>query len=91
MKDTHTHMHEQKIYGRTPPHSSRVRTFVLAGPQKNADKADIIFGLLQGLRACVHVRLNVLLHACVCTYIVRSIRADRGILGVSGAVKSEQK
>uniref|UniRef100_A0A671V1B2 Forkhead box P4 n=1 Tax=Sparus aurata TaxID=8175 RepID=A0A671V1B2_SPAAU len=44
---THTHAQKSRL---TLPHSSRVRTFVLAGPQKNADKADIIFGLLRGLR-----------------------------------------
>lgn len=36
-------------YVRAPLHSSRVRTLVLAGLEKNADKADIIFGLLRGL------------------------------------------
>lgn len=54
----HAHTHAQKSM-LTPPHSSRVRTFVLAGPQKNADKADIIFGLLRGLRMCVHVQMYV--------------------------------
>lgn len=53
---THTHAQKSRL---TLPHSSRVRTFVLAGPQKNADKADIIFGLLRGLRMCVHVQMYV--------------------------------
>lgn len=50
----------------SPPLSPRVRTFVLAGPQKNADKADIIFGLLQG--PCVHVCM------CRCTYVCGYMR-----------------
>lgn len=53
----------------TPPHSSRVRTFVLAGPQKNADKADIIFGLLRGLCMCVYAQM------CVFVWLRVSVRA----------------
>lgn len=42
-------------------HSSGVRTFVLAGLQKNADKADIITALLS---RSVHVCMRVWLPAC---------------------------
>lgn len=73
----------------TPPHSSKMRTFVLAGPQKNADKADIIFGLLQGLCMCVYVQMYMCVAACVRTCMVRSVGC--GVLGVSCTVKLEQK
>lgn len=54
-------------------HSPGVRTFVLAGLQKNADKADIISG---SLSRSGHVCMRVWLPACVSTCMVR-IRTGR--------------
>lgn len=91
LDNTHTDAQKSML---TPPHSSRVRTFVLAGPQKNADKADIIFGLLRGLCMCVYVQImcvRVCRAACVRTCMVRSTGVGCGILGVSLTVKLEQK
>lgn len=54
-------------------HSPGVRTFVLAGLQKNADKADIISGLLS---RSGHVCMRVWLPACVSTCMVRYEREE---------------